>query len=95
MNAYCPQCETELDQTTGICPACRWDPYSAASQAAPVSGPVASLSERYRGTPYDASWDAAVARHSTGISRGRVIVVGGLLGVVGFYGVILGMLGTN
>ena len=29
MNAYCPECETELDITTGICPACRWDPMVA------------------------------------------------------------------
>ena len=29
MNAYCPECETELDITTGICPACRWDPMAA------------------------------------------------------------------
>ena len=26
MSAYCPECETDLDPTTGTCPACRWDP---------------------------------------------------------------------
>lgn len=95
MNAYCPECETELDQATGICPACRWDPYSATSRTASPSQPTASISERYRGTPYDASWDAAVAHHSGGISRGRVIVIAGLLGLLAFYGIILGMLGAS
>ncbi|CAN5492842.1 hypothetical protein BH24CHL9_BH24CHL9_05810 [soil metagenome] len=96
MNAFCPECETELDQATGICPACRWDPYSAATRTNATSQTGSSISERYRGTPYDASWDGAVVHHSSsGISRGRVIVIAGLLAVVGFYGIILGMLGAH
>ena len=54
MNAYCPSCETELDQATGICPACRWDPFVLAAQA--EVKPVVrqrSLTEQYRGTEYD------------------------------------------
>ena len=92
MNAYCPECETELDQASGICPACRWDRSTVAPQSAAGPQPSASISDRYRGTPYDSSWDAMVANHSAGISRGRVIVIAGLLAVVGIYGVILGVL---
>jgi hypothetical protein len=95
MNAYCPECETELDQTTGICPACRWDPYAVATQTAARPEAPTSISERYRGTPYDPSWDGAVARHSAGVSRGRVLVIGGLLGVAGFYGIILGIMSAS
>src|SRR5688572_18187142 len=43
MNTYCPECETELDQTTGVCPACRWDPYLIApkpTKAAKFEGSI-------------------------------------------------------
>lgn len=54
MNAYCHRCETELDQATGICPACRWDPAFAPAQAAnQPQAPAMSLTERYRGSEYD------------------------------------------
>ena len=57
MNAYCPECETELDVTTGICPACRWDPMVSRTVVVPRPEPESelSLTERYRGTRYAVS----------------------------------------
>jgi len=93
MNAYCPDCETELDQSTGICPACRWDPLLAsARQPALVAERELSLSERYRGTEFDTYWQATVSQN-TGISRGRAFVIVGLVAAASLYGVVLGVLG--
>jgi len=94
MNAYCPDCETDLDQSTGICPACRWDPLLASSrQAAAAPEREISLSERYRGTEYDTNWQAAAVSQNSGISRGRAFVIVGLVAAASLYGVVLGILG--
>ena len=94
MNAYCPECETELDQEAGICPACRWDPYIVAPKPTKIAKLEGSISERYRGTPYDSQWQEAVASSSS-VSRGRVFVITAMLAVAGFYGVILAVLGVD
>ena len=94
MNAYCPDCETELDQNTGICPACRWDPLMAsAQQPAELAEPEQSLTERYRGTEFETQWETAAVGRNTGVSRGRAFVVAGLLAAAGLYGIALGFLG--
>ena len=93
MNAYCPDCETELDQSTGICPACRWDPLlSSAQQPARPAEPEMSLTERYRGTQYDVRLEVASGGFP-GVTRGRVFVIVGLLAAAGLYGVAFGVLG--
>lgn len=92
MYAYCPKCETELDQATGICPACRWDPIVASRQAVRVDEPEVSLTERYRGTRYEFSSGIAAERGSS-MSRGRTFVVVGLLAAAGLYGLVLGVTG--
>jgi hypothetical protein len=92
MNAYCPECETELEPTTGVCPACRWDPEVAKGYAT-VRRPVTqegSISERYRGTAYDASVQYAQAvQVEQGVSRGRIFVLMGLVIGIVVYGVVL------
>ena len=98
MNAYCPQCETDLDQATGICPACRWDPAAAARaaqilQAAQDDGPQLSLTERYRGTRFDHSV-GQVAVSDSGVSRGRAFVAVALIAGVGLYGVVMSAMGV-
>jgi hypothetical protein len=95
MNAYCPECETDLDATTGICPACRWDPQGAIETSGVrvtrmLQVPEMSLTERYRGTAYDLSLlSEAVGQSHTGISRARALVIIGLIGAVVLYGVVL------
>ena len=95
MNAYCPECETELDQEAGICPACRWDPYLVAPKPTKVQKLEGSISERYRGTAYDSQWQEAIASPGASVSRGRVFVITAMLAVAGFYGVILAVLGVD
>ncbi len=93
MSAYCPECETDLDQATGICPACRWDPMMVArSRPATTTEPERSLTERYRGTDFDIlTQDLAVSRN--GVSRGRLFVVVGLVGAAALYATGLMMMG--
>ena len=92
MNAYCPECETELDPTSGICPACRWDPdftngYTAVRRASVMEG---SITDRYRGTAYDTSVQFSDVVHvDTSVSRGRMFVVVGLVVGVVLYGLVL------
>lgn len=89
MNAYCPQCETELDQATGICPACRWDPAVVALNAPAVSDePELSLTERYRGTHYDVTLEQGSMANS-GVSRCRTFVVVALAASAALYGVVM------
>jgi hypothetical protein len=91
MNAYCPECETDLDQATGICPACRWDPRAVVAPAPIV--PQMSLTERYRGTGYDLDPQGLVLPQQSHISRGRAFVLMALVAVAAFYGVVLALLG--
>lgn len=88
MSAYCPECETDLDQSTGICPACRWDPVVAATTRT-VRAPESdlSLTERYRGTRNDVSQDATFQR--SGVSRGRAFVIVALAAAVVLYGAVM------
>lgn len=94
MNAFCPKCETELDQSTGVCPACRWDPYVVASKPTKAPRSTGSISERYRGTPYDTRWDGVVIS-GPAVSRARVFVIASLLMVVGVYAVVLAVMGAS
>ena len=93
MNAYCPTCETELDQSTGICPACRMDPAIAAQlrSVAPTE-PELSLTERYRGTRFDIAAGEVAARDSS-VSRGRSFVLVSLIGGAGLYVLVLAGMG--
>lgn len=95
MNAYCPECETELDVTTGICPACRWDPMTVRPtiRQEPEPGRELSLTERYRGTRYDASMQQAMLGHHDRVSRGRSFVLVALVAAVGLYGVAMSAMG--
>jgi uncharacterized Zn finger protein (UPF0148 family) len=94
MNAYCPECETDLDQATGICPACRWDPTMAALEAkSQPAGPEMSLTERYRGTQYDITLQQAAFDDATHVSRGRAFVLVGLVAGVALYGFIMTSMG--
>ena len=93
MNAYCPDCETELDQSTGICPACRWDPLLSTAQAAQPTAPQISLTERYRGTEYDLRSEYMVAPIAT-VSRGRTFVLVGLAAVVALSILAVSILGV-
>lgn len=94
MSAYCPVCETDLDQATGICPACRWDPMMQArlAQVGPTE-PELSLTERYRGTAFDVSIHDAAFRTSTGVSKGRAFVIVSLVAGACLYGLVLSMMG--
>ena len=94
MSAYCPECETDLDQATGICPACRWDPIVAAAAVQPAEAPAPelSLTERYRGTNFDVTVQQADAGPS-GVSRGRFFVLISLVVGVALYGVTLTLMG--
>jgi hypothetical protein len=100
MNAYCPECETDLDPGTGICPACRWDPLMSPGTLTRrnVRPAEMSLSERYRGTPYGLAIESDVfgegAQASVGVSKGRVLVIAGLVLSVGIYGVVLAAMGS-
>ncbi len=94
MNAYCPECETELDQNTGICPACRWDPTAVAlSVENKTDDREVSLTERYRGTQYDISLEQAAFNDATAVSRGRAFVLVGLVAGVALYGVAMSAMG--
>lgn len=91
MYAFCPDCETELDQSTGICPACRWDPILSVQQVQSYE-PELSLTERYRGTEYDGGWTTVTVTR-TPVSRGRAVVVVGLLVLASIYWVVLTFMG--
>ena len=90
MSAYCPECETDLDPATGICPACRWDPYVAATAQAPAqpAEPEMSLTERYRGTRYDVTVPQSGGGGGT-MSRGRTFVLVSLVAGAGLYALCL------
>jgi predicted ATP-dependent serine protease len=93
MNAYCPECETELDVTTGICPACRWDPLVARSIAASREDePEMSLTERYRGTNFDITLQQATMEDHS-VSRGRAFVLVALVAGVFLYGGVISAMG--
>ena len=94
MNAYCPECETELDQLAGICPACRWDPIAVAATRRPTAQkePEMSLTERYRGTRFDVSVHEQTAERPV-VSRGRSVVIVALVAGAALYGVVMTTLG--
>jgi hypothetical protein len=89
---FCPHCETQLDDTTGICPACRWDPLDVPPPAA--AEPEMSLMERYRGTQYDSQLAVAPAlvegqRPAGPTTKARLFLLAGVLALVGIYGGIV------
>ena len=93
MNAYCPECETELDLNTGICPACRWDPMTVRPTIRPVEDePGMTLTERYRGTRFDVSSHQAAVDDNGG-SRGRAFVIVSLIAAVVLYGGAMSAMG--
>jgi hypothetical protein len=95
MSAYCPKCETDLDPSTGICPACRWDPrISTDVRTVRTAEPEMSLTERYRGTQYDVSLQSAMVSSHQGVSRGRTFVIIGLVAAASLYGVVMGAMGV-
>lgn len=87
---FCPHCETQLDDATGICPACRWDPLE--EKPAEAAAPAVSLMERYRGTEYDsldamALAEAAARRRAPGPTvKAKMVILAGVLALVGIYG---------
>ena len=86
---FCPHCETQLDEATGICPACRYDPHEAPPPA-PVDA-ATSLTERYRGTEYDSQLALAPAmierrRGPASIAKAKLFLVGGVLVLFALYG---------
>ena len=95
MNAYCPECETELDQATGICPACRWDPTVIAllNQSAQGESEL-SLTERYRGTRFEASPQQAAMSGNGSAARGRAFVVAALVAGVVLYAIVMSAMGV-
>ena len=88
---FCPHCETQLDDATGICPACRWDPLDVPPPA--PAEPELSLMDRYRGTQYDSEAAASLAlleRRPTGpTTKARLVLLAGVLALVGIYGGIV------
>ena len=88
---FCPHCETQLDDATGICPACRWDPLDVPPPA--PAEPELSLMERYRGTEYDSLVVASsglVEHRATGpTTKARLFLLGGVLALVAIYGGIV------
>ena len=87
---FCPHCETQLDEATGICPACRWDPLDAPPPAAAEA--KMSLMERYRGTEYDSLKGMAPALAQEGshgpTARFKLLMLAGVLVLFGLYGAI-------
>lgn len=81
----CPECETELHQASGICPACRWD-VSLASQATDTEAPEdeASYTERYRGTEYHHLM-ATINDAEDGPGRTRLMLGVGLVGILSLF----------
>lgn len=70
----CPQCETELDAVTGVCPACLWDHSQLLTPSSVTEERQQSYSERYRG-PSPSSQMLMVTPTETGMARGRVFVL--------------------
>jgi len=88
---FCPHCETQLDEATGICPACRWDPLDAPPPVSAV--PEQSLMERYRGTEYDSLQALAPAmaerRRGGPTTKAKLMMLAGVLALFGLYGGML------
>jgi len=81
----CPKCETELDQTFGVCPACRWDMAVAAQTEANEPEPDdGSFTERYRGTEYHHLM-ASLQEAEDGPGRTRLMLGVGLVGILGLF----------
>ena len=90
---------TSILYRSDVCPACRWDPLLSPGTLTRrnVKPPEMSLSERYRGTPYGLALEPDVFGVDTqaraGISKGRVVVIAGLVVSIGIYGTVLAALG--
>ena len=93
MHAHCPDCETELDQAHGICPACGWDPILSSIGSEHQEWAV-SPSDSDRAKDLEAGW-ALAATKSAPVSRTRATVIAGLLAMVAGYGVLFTFLGST
>ena len=78
---FCPECETDLDEQLGVCPACRWDRSWITAELLSQHQSDETFSERYRGTPFDSQLTIESSA-ATGVERGRVFVIVGLLAVL-------------
>ena len=77
--AICPECETELEEVAGVCPACYWVRSWAAAPSQFEPPDDTSFTERYGG-PADELQEALAG--NTPIARGRVFVIVVLIVVV-------------
>jgi hypothetical protein len=86
---FCPHCETQLDDATGICPACRWDPREVAPRAQPAA--TRSITERYRGTAFEGREASAALAVAPGgrVSRARLFLLIGMILVMALYGTLI------
>jgi len=91
MYANCPDCETALDQHSGICPACGWDPILSVQ---PMYGgePDGTHADRYSATDLEAGWSTTAAARAP-ISRSRAVVLVGLVAMAALYAIVLTVLG--
>ncbi len=92
MQAHCPDCETELDQADGICPACGWDPVISVFHVEAQGSEVAS-NDGYGGE-FDAGWWIAATKNAP-VSRGRALIIATLLAMAAVYGVVFTLLRTG
>jgi hypothetical protein len=92
MSAYCPNCETDLDERYGICPACRWDPAAVGLAPAPTAESRLSLTERYRGTAHEALPAVSFAGERP-LPRGRLFVLVGLVATAALYAAVMAHMG--
>ncbi len=85
---FCPHCETQLDDATFICPACRWDPLAPPRET--PDEPRGSISDRHPGTAWSPDGGApSISAHTTTMSRARTVVILGFVLLLGLYGGIL------
>jgi hypothetical protein len=89
---FCPHCETQLDDATGICPACRWDSLDAPPPARPRE-PEPTLMERYRGTEFDSTLAEVagppVIYRQTRADKVRNLILAGVIGLITLFGGML------
>lgn len=84
MPMTCPECETELDQVSGVCPACRWD---TSRVAAPVDSQDAAdetYTDRYRGTAHHHQMSFGEA-NDEGTMRARAFLIVAMVGLLGLF----------
>jgi hypothetical protein len=91
MQAHCPDCETELNQADGSCPACGWGPILSVFHIEAQGSEVAS-NDGYG--EFDAGWSIAAAKNAP-VFRGRTLTIAALLAMAAVYGVVFTLLSTG